>query len=73
MKKSAIVLLVLAFLLVVSGPVAWWRSYRRAQSHDELAPPRPAPRDNGLIVVPPPLAPRAPITGLSAEEKAARI
>jgi len=72
-KKSGILLLALAMLVLLSGGLRWWVSYRRAQSAEKDLPMREQSRDASVIVVPPPLAPRPRITGLSAAEKSARI
>src|SRR5471032_1788042 len=72
-KKSGVLLLVLAMLVLLSGSLRWWSSYRRAESSAKDSRPRGPMPSGGVIVVPPPLAPRPRITGLSAADKSARI
>jgi hypothetical protein len=74
MKRSPLALaVVLALLLALGGGAGWWAWQRRAPvSVAPALPTGPTPIDY-VIVVPPPLAPRPTITGLSVAEKNARI
>jgi hypothetical protein len=72
-RKFAVALLAVAMLLVFSGGVRWWITSRRAEREAKNTPPLSPPRENSVIVAPPPLAPRPTITGLSAAEKNARV
>jgi hypothetical protein len=72
-KKSGVLLLALAMIGLLSGGLRWWVSYRRAESAGKNLPMREQPRGTSVIVVPPPLAPRPHLSGLSAAEKSARL
>ena len=74
MKRSPLVLAAaIVLLLTLGGGAGWWIWRERAVPPRETTAPGERPPLDSVIVVPPPLAPRAAIVGLSAAEKSARV